>query len=66
MKEGRQAIYYVTADTFAGAANSPHLEIFRKKGVEILLLSDRIDVLDGVDVARVQRQAAAFGRQRRA
>jgi molecular chaperone HtpG len=43
MKEGQKAIYYVTADTFAGAANSPHLEIFRKKGIEVLLLSDRID-----------------------
>jgi molecular chaperone HtpG len=43
MKEGQQAIYYVTGDTFAAAAHSPHLEIFRKKGIEVLLLSDRID-----------------------
>jgi molecular chaperone HtpG len=43
MKEGQEAIYYVTADTFAAAKNSPHLEIFRKKGIEVLLLSDRID-----------------------
>ena len=43
MKEGQKAIYYVTADTYAAAANSPHLEIFRKKGIEVLLLSDRID-----------------------
>jgi molecular chaperone HtpG len=43
MKEGQDKIYYVTADTFAGAKNSPHLEIFRKKGIEVLLLSDRVD-----------------------
>ena len=43
MKEGQKAIYYVTADTYAAAANSPHLEIFRKKGIEVLLLYDRID-----------------------
>ncbi len=43
MKEGQDKIYYVTADTFAAASNSPHLEIFRKKGIEVLLLSDRVD-----------------------
>jgi molecular chaperone HtpG len=43
MKEGQEHIYYVTADSFAAAKNSPHLEIFRKKGIEVLLLSDRID-----------------------
>jgi molecular chaperone HtpG len=43
MIEGQKAIYYVTADTHAAAANSPHLEVFRKKGIEVLLLSDRID-----------------------
>ncbi len=43
MKEGQENIYYVTADSFAAAKNSPHLEIFRKKGIEVLLLSDRID-----------------------
>jgi molecular chaperone HtpG len=43
MKEGQDRIYYVTAETFAAAKNSPHLEIFRKKGVEVLLLSDRVD-----------------------
>ncbi len=43
MKEGQDKIYYVTADSFAAAKNSPHLEIFRKKGVEVILLSDRID-----------------------
>lgn len=43
MKEGQKAIYYITSDTEAGARQSPHLEIFRKKGIEVLLLSDRVD-----------------------
>jgi molecular chaperone HtpG len=43
MKEGQDKIYYITADTFAAAQHSPHLEIFRKKGIEVLLLSDRVD-----------------------
>ena len=43
MKEGQDKIYYVTADSFNAARNSPHLEIFRKKGIEVLLLSDRVD-----------------------
>ena len=43
MKEGQEKIYYVTADTFNAARNSPHLEIFKKKGIEVLLLSDRVD-----------------------
>jgi len=43
MKAGQEAIYYVTADSFAAAKNSPHLEIFRKKGIEVLLMSDRVD-----------------------
>jgi molecular chaperone HtpG len=43
MKEGQTAIYYITADSFAAAKHSPHLEIFRKKGIEVLLLSDRVD-----------------------
>ncbi|MDH4189279.1 MAG: molecular chaperone HtpG [Betaproteobacteria bacterium] len=43
MKEGQDRIYYVTAETFLAAKNSPHLEVFRKKGVEVLLLSDRVD-----------------------
>jgi len=43
MKDGQDKIYYVTADSFAAAKNSPHLEIFRKKGIEVLLLSDRVD-----------------------
>ncbi len=43
MKEGQDKIYFVTADTFNAAKNSPHLEVFRKKGIEVLLLSDRVD-----------------------
>ncbi|MDO5667059.1 MAG: molecular chaperone HtpG [Alcaligenaceae bacterium] len=43
MKEGQDAIYYVTADSYAAAKSSPHLEIFRKKGIEVLLMSDRVD-----------------------
>ena len=43
MKEGQEKIYYVTAETFTAARNSPHLEIFRKKGIEVLLLSERVD-----------------------
>jgi molecular chaperone HtpG len=43
MKEGQDKIYYATADNYAAAKNSPHLEIFRKKGVEVLLLTDRVD-----------------------
>ncbi len=43
MKEGQKAIYYITADSYVAAKNSPHLEFFNKKGIEVLLLSDRID-----------------------
>lgn len=43
MKEGQDKIYYVTAETFNAAKNSPHLEVFRKKGIEVLLLTDRVD-----------------------
>lgn len=43
MKEGQDKIYYVTGESYAAARNSPHLEIFRKKGVEVLILSDRVD-----------------------
>lgn len=43
MQEGQEKIYYVTADSYSAAKNSPHLEIFRKKGIEVLLLSDRVD-----------------------
>jgi molecular chaperone HtpG len=43
MKDGQDKIYYITADSAAAARHSPHLEVFRKKGVEVLLLSDRVD-----------------------
>ena len=43
MKEGQQPIYYITADSLAAAKSSPQLEIFRKKGIEVLLLTDRVD-----------------------
>lgn len=43
MKEGQDKIYYITGESFAAAQHSPHLEIFRKQGIEVLLLSDRID-----------------------
>jgi molecular chaperone HtpG len=43
MKHGQEKIYYVTADSFAAAKNSPHLEVFRKKGIEVILLSEPVD-----------------------
>jgi molecular chaperone HtpG len=43
MKEGQKAVYYATADSLDAARSSPHLEIFRKKGIEVLLLTDRVD-----------------------
>ncbi len=43
IKDGQEKIYDVTAETFNAARNSPHLEVFRKKGIEVLLLSDRVD-----------------------
>ena len=43
IKEGQKSIYYVTGETPAAARNSPHLEVFRKKGIEVLLLTDRVD-----------------------
>ena len=43
MKEGQESIYYITAETAAAAKNSPQLEVFRKKGIEVLLLTDRVD-----------------------
>jgi molecular chaperone HtpG len=43
MKAGQEKIYYITAETFSAAKNSPHLEVFRKKGIEVLLLADRVD-----------------------
>jgi molecular chaperone HtpG len=64
MKEGQDKIWFVTADAFAAAKNSPHLEIFRKKGVEVLLLSDRRR-MGGVEPDRVRGQAARIGGQGR-
>jgi len=43
MKDGQDKIYYITGETFAATQHSPHLEVFRKQGIEVLLLSDRID-----------------------
>ncbi len=43
MKEGQEKVYYATGDNFVAAKNSPHLEVFRKKGVEVLLMTDRVD-----------------------
>jgi molecular chaperone HtpG len=43
MKEGQEAVYYITAETLAAAKNSPQLEVFKKKGIEVLLMSDRVD-----------------------
>jgi len=43
MKEGQDKVYYVTAESFLAAKNSPHLEVFRRKGIEVLLLSERVD-----------------------
>src|SRR3546814_11520068 len=43
MKEGQDKVYYLTGESYAQVKNSPHLEVFRKKGVEVLLLTDRID-----------------------
>jgi molecular chaperone HtpG len=43
MKEGQKAIYFITADTLGAAKNSPHLEVFRRKGIEVILMSDRVD-----------------------
>lgn len=69
MKEGQNKIYYVTGETFSAAKNSPHLEIFRKKGVEVLLLSDRVDEwmlsfiteFDGKSIASVAKGGLDLG-----
>src|SRR5690606_11669038 len=63
MKEGQDKIYYLSADSYAAAAHSPHLEVFRRKGLEVLLLSDRVDEwmlsylreLDGKPLASVAK-----------
>ena len=70
MKEGQEAIYYITADTLAGAKNSPQLEVFRKKGIEVLLMTDRVDEwalghlhdFDGTPMQSVARGAVDLGK----
>ncbi len=69
MKEGQEAIYYITADTLAAAKNSPQLEVFRKKGIEVLLLADRVDEwalghlpeFDGTPLQSVAKGAVDLG-----
>ena len=70
MKPGQESIYYVTGETLAAARNSPHLEIFRKKGIEVLLLCDRVDEwmlsflteFDGTALASVSRGSLDLGK----
>ena len=70
MKEGQEEIYYVTADTLATAKNSPQMEIFRKKGIEVLLLVDRVDEwmlshlydFDGKQLASVAKGGVDLGK----
>ena len=70
MKQGQEAIYYITADTLAAAKNSPHLEVFRKKGIEVLLMADRVDEwalnhlqdFDGTPMQSVARGAVDLGK----
>jgi molecular chaperone HtpG len=64
MKEGQEKIYYITADSFSAAKNSPHLEIFRKKGIEVILLFDQIDEWVGthlIDFEGKQLQSVTKG-----
>ncbi len=70
MKEGQDAIYYITADTLAAAKNSPQLEVFRKKGIEVLLMTDRVDEwalshlseFDGMAMQSVAKGAVDLGK----
>ena len=70
MKDGQDAIYYITADTLAAAKNSPQLEIFRKKGIEVLLMADRVDEwalnylhdFDGMPLQSVAKGAVDLGK----
>jgi molecular chaperone HtpG len=70
MKEGQEAIYYITGDTQAAAAHSPQLEIFRKKGIEVLFMTDRVDEwalnhlheFDGVPLQSVARGQVDLGK----
>jgi len=69
MKEGQEAIYYITAETLAAAKNSPQLEVFRKKGIEVLLMTDRVDEwalnflheFDGTPLQSVAKGAVDLG-----
>jgi molecular chaperone HtpG len=69
MKDGQKAIYYITADTLAAAKNSPQLELFRKKGLEVLLMTDRVDEwalsflteFDGTPLQSVAKGAVDLG-----
>ena len=69
MKEGQKAIYYVTADSLNAAKNSPQLELFKKKGIEVLLMSDRVDEwamefvneFDGLAMQNVAKGAVDLG-----
>lgn len=70
MKEGQEAIYYITAETLAAAKNSPQLEVFRKKGIEVLLMTDRVDewalgflpAFDGTPLQSVAKGAVDLGK----
>jgi len=70
MKEGQDAIYYITADTLAAARNSPQLEVFKKKGIEVLLMTDRVDEwalnylteFDGTPLQSVAKGAVDLGK----
>jgi molecular chaperone HtpG len=70
MKEGQDAIYYITADSLPAAKNSPQLEVFRKKGIEVLLMTDRVDEwalnylqdVDGTPLQSVARGAVDLGK----
>ena len=70
MKEGQEAIYYITADTLAAAKNSPQIEVFKKKGIEVLLMTDRVDEwalnylqdFDGTPLQSVAKGAVDLGK----
>jgi len=70
MKEGQEAIYYITADSLAAAKNSPQLEVFKKKGIEVLLMTDRVDEwalnylteFDGTPLQSVAKGAVDLGK----
>lgn len=70
MKEGQEAIYYITAETLAAAKNSPQLEVFKKKGIEVLLMTDRVDEwalnylthFDGTPLQSVAKGAVDLGK----